>query len=306
MAQRAEIEGRQKQAPAATATGSPTAPNAPSLDATKTTPAPSAGYSHEITLGQPALQAAEAENDALSNLPKIQRDTIIAKNVEYRDNMEKSARASMALSQNLNELTYALTNQMKEGNITPGALADVQRKAINGINAVVGRLGLPEEYRITGGAESDIEKKVQAILSSQAAQGLDMRAVSSLGQLAQALPSSSMDPIAIRGISADLLVNKQKPIDENTYVKKYSRLGGDNVLGERARENYTNQYTEEKYNSDRAIVASILDKTINGEPLINYILGKGKNPELQKRFTPEVVDRTYGPGISRYFLSNTR
>jgi hypothetical protein len=314
MVQRAEIEGQGKTGAGAGAgagapSGTPAAPAAPGAAGTETAKPAEAkpvGYGVEIKVGQPALQAAQQENDYLSGLPKDQREEIVAKNVEYLANTEKAARASMALGSNLNELTYALTNQMKEGNITPGALAGIQRKAIDGINSVVGFLRLPDKYRIEGGAESDIERKVQAILSSDAAKGLDFTAVSSLKQLAQTLPNISMDPKAINTITAELLVNAKRPIDENSYVKKYSRLGGENVLGERARENFVNEYTEEKYNADKVIIASILDKTINGEPLINYILGKGKNPDLQKRFTPDAVDKIYGPGISNYFLRTNR
>jgi hypothetical protein len=47
--------------------------------------------------------------------------------------------------------------------------------------------------------------------------------------------------------------------------------------------------------------------SIDGEPLLNYALGIGKNKELQKRMDESgVINQKYGTNVVRYFNNSVK
>ena len=293
-----------------------TAPKAPS-DAPAATPNAGteekderpAGYAYKIDISPTAKQVAKAEADALIGLPAIERASQIQQNAEMQKNVERSAQSSLAYSKDLSELSKSLvTLSQNKDWATTGAAAPLRFNVINIMNTLASGANLGPEYQIKGGADAQIADKVKTILSGQAAGGLDQRAASALESLAKGVPDKTMDANAIQELLAQMYVNKQRAIDENTYVKKYARSqAGNTIVGRDAREQFGSEFNERRYLDDKAVVKNILGQTIGStkEPLLNYILGQGQDKALQKRLTPDVIDKTYGPGVSRYFLSTT-
>ena len=293
-----------------------TAPKAPS-DAPAATPGAGteekaerpAGYAYKIDISPTAKQVAKAEADALIGLPAIERASQIQQNAEMQKNVERSAQSSLAYSKDLSELSKSLvTLSQNKDWATTGAAAPLRFNVINIMNTLASGANLDPKYQIKGGADAQIADKVKTILSGQAAGGLDQRAASALESLAKGVPDKSMDANAIQELLAQMYVNKQRAIDENTYVKKYARSqAGNTIVGRDAREQFGSEFNERRYLDDKAVVKNILGQTIGStkEPLLNYILGQGQDKALQKRLTPDVIDKTYGPGVSRYFLSTT-
>jgi hypothetical protein len=92
---------------------------------------------------------------------------------------------------------------------------------------------------------------------------------------------------------------------ESSYALKYAE-GKSVPVAQRVSEAYRAQYPDidRQFNLEKmAIKDLLLTKTQTGEALVSYLVGQGKDKDLQKKITPDLIDKKYGVKISNYFLN---
>jgi hypothetical protein len=218
----------------------------------------------------------------------------------------KAAQGAKELKPSLNSLSLPLSNLAAGEQITPGALASLQTSLVKNVDAALDRVGL-SQYKLAPQGLTDVQlaDKAQALLTQARTLGLDQRAVSALDKVATSIANRDMTKEAAAEILASAYTDNMRLQHESSYTMKYAE-GKPVPVAQRASEAYRAQYPDidRQFNLEKmAIKDLLLTKTQNGEALVNYLVGQGKDPELAKKITPELINKKYGVNVSKYFLN---
>lgn len=264
------------------------------------------GKTAEIIVPKPALDAAKAEEMDLYKKPKESRELQIATNQAIQNKALERRNAAFAMTDQLNNLAIPLAAMSVGKQITPGALAPLQATVSNWFNSLVDLAQLPDGYKLNPDAVTSYElaKKAEALLKEGKADALGQRAVSALQELSQGIANPSMTVGAIRGILATNIMEKQKALEEAIFTQNYGK-GKAYPIGQNAATEFKKHYTDEMYNKQAEDIKDLLNQSIDGVPLITYMLGKGGklDPKLKDRINADVINKKYGYDISRFFLN---
>lgn len=301
------VQGRPAQA--APDTGMPT--TAAPTTAAPGTPSPmeQAGvYTHRIEPNQEAYSIAEREAETLSGLGIPDRNARIATNIATMKTIRDARERARTSGDAIGELSVALSGL--SGPLTTGSAFEKRQALVNAYNTAVDLFGLSPDFRIASAelSNAQIAEKVNTLLQSDRAKGLGQHAFGALEYLGRGIPNPTMTREAIAKITADMLVGKQQDLDKGTFAEKYQRRAGtEYTVGEGINDTFYRQpgFRKQDYENDKRIIAKILQarNPTTGEPLINYLMGRGKDAALQRQLTPQVFDKKFGPGISRYFYN---
>jgi hypothetical protein len=282
------------------------APQAPSAAPRVAAAQVQPGTTAQIVLPKPAIAAADLEQQDLMKKPKAAQDLQIVTNQGIQNDALKRRNAAFAMTDQLNNLAVPLAAMSAGQQIAPGALAPIQATVSNWLNSLVDLAKLPEDYKITPDAVTSYElaKKAEALLKEGKADALGQRAVSALQELSQGIANPQMTVGAIRGILATNIMEKQKALEEALFTQKYGQ-GRLLPIGQNASTEFKKLYTDEMYNKQAEDIKDLLGQSINGVPLINYMLPKGGklDPKLKDRINADVINKKYGYDISRFFLN---
>jgi len=218
----------------------------------------------------------------------------------------KAAQGAKELKPSLNALSLPLSNLAAGEQITPGALASLQTSLVKNVDAALDRMGL-SDYKLAPQGLTDVQlaDKAQALLTQARALGLDQRAVSALDKVATSIANRDMTKEAAAEILASAYTDNMRLQHESSYALKYSE-GKTVPVAQRASEAYRAQHPDidRQFNLEKmAIKDLLLTKTKKGEALVNYLVGQGKDKDLQSEITPELINKKYGVNISKYFLN---
>ena len=218
----------------------------------------------------------------------------------------KAAQGAKELKPSLNSLSLPLSNLAAGEQITPGALASLQTSLVKNVDAALDRVGL-SQYKLAPQGLTDVQlaDKAQALLTQARTLGLDQRAVSALDKVATSIANRDMTKEAAADILASAYTDNMRLQHESSYALKYAE-GKSVPVAQRASEAYRAQYPDidRQFNLEKmAIKDLLLTKTQNGEALVNYLVGQGKDKDLQKKITPDLIDKKYGVKVSNYFLN---
>ena len=282
-----------------------------------TAPPASGNYTFSVIPTPDAV--ADMKKEATSQLTAgPARETKIAEAQAQRDSIVKQRDASAAMVGPLNELATALVSYNQNGVLQTGFGADAYVQFNRVLNSMLRAVGAPKGWESEIPTAANIEDKVSRLITEAKAGNLDQRAVTALDKLKEGIANRRMEPDAIADILSELFVERQKALDRGAYLDKVSRATRDipgSQVGSSVDANFKKQFSEQEYAKDRAIIKSIilggeggLIKTAQGrEPIINYVLNKGKDVPLQRRLNESgigsMIDKKYGrPGLARFFL----
>jgi hypothetical protein len=219
---------------------------------------------------------------------------------------KKAAQGARELKPSLNQLSLPLSNLAAGEQITPGALSSLQTSLVKNVDAALDRVGL-SQYKLAPQGLTDVQlaDKAQALLTQARTLGLDQRAVSALDKVATSIANRDMTKEAAADILASAYTDNMRLQHESSYALKYAE-GKSVPVAQRASEAYRAQHPDidRQFNLEKmAIKDLLLTKTQDGEALVKYLVGQGKNPELQKKITPDLINKKYGVDVSKYFLN---
>jgi hypothetical protein len=219
---------------------------------------------------------------------------------------KKAAQGARELKPSLNQLSLPLSNLAAGEQITPGALASLQTSLVKNVDAALDRVGL-SQYKLAPQGLTDVQlaDKAQALLTQARTLGLDQRAVSALDKVATSIANRDMTKEAAADILASAYTDNMRLQHESSYALKYAE-GKSVPVAQRVSEAYRAQYPDidRQFNLEKmAIKDLLLTKTQTGEALVSYLVGQGKDKDLQKKITPDLIDKKYGVKISNYFLN---
>lgn len=281
--------------------------------------APPASGNYTFSVDPTPDAVADMKKEATSQLiAGPARETKIAEAQAQRESINKQRDASAAMVGPLNELATSLVSYNQNGVLQTGFGADAYVQFNRVLNSMLRAVGAPKEWQSEIPTAANIEDKVSRLITEAKAGNLDERAVAALDKLKEGIANRKMEPDAIATILSELFVERQKALDRGAYLDKVSRATRDipgSQVGSSVDANFKKQFSDQEYSKDRAIIKSIilggeggLIKTAQGrEPIINYILNKGKDEPLQRRLNESgigsMIDKKYGrPGLARFFL----
>ena len=163
--------------------------------------------------------------------------------------------------------------------------------------------------------------KMQAVMASDAVKNLGMHARGVLEDVTKAFATKAIDKDAAASLLASGYVDNYKDEHRNEFTLNYgdpTRTGMLNPVAKNANAAYRlqnpeyeleNQFLKEKAHvKDFLLLPGLKDpqtKLPTGEHLLSYLMGEGKNKEIAKIYTPEVIERLlkekYGADITKYF-----
>ena len=265
-------------------------------------------YTHRIELSPEAYATAEREGETLSGLTEADRNARIAKNISTMNAIRDARERSRSSGDAIGELSIALTGL--SGPLTTGSFFEKRQALVSAYNTAVDLFGFDKSFRIASAqlSNAQIAEKVNNLLQSERARGLGQHAFGALEYLGRGIPNPSMNQDAITKIIADMMVGKQQDLDKGTFAEKYQRRAGtDYTVGEGINDAFYRQpgFRKQDYENDKRVIAKLLQyrNTKTGEPLVNYLMGRGKDQALQRQLTPQAFDKKFGTGISRYFYN---
>lgn len=273
----------------------------PAAGAPKPVSAPSAPQA--ITLDDAAKAAAAREEQDLFKLPQADRNARIGQNIANVQVLNQARDASHILTGRLNDLAQPLAELGAGQQITPGAFASAEYTIKRYFNDALKNAGLPE-YQIDETGRINYEKAQKAVeaLKAKGVEGLNLKAVSALDELAKGLAEPGKTKEAAASILASTYVDKQRAIDEANFTNDY-KAGRNLTVAQGANDQYRRIYSDQRYDDERHALNKLLTTSLqNGEPLINYFIGKGKDP----RITPQTINQLVGADVARYFQAPTR
>lgn len=289
----------QPQAPASTGT-QPAAP-AVAPQAPQANP-----LQYTVNVPDSARQSAEEEERQLYSMAAPDMQAQVARNNAILSRAQGQKEAAIVTGKKLTELAAPLASMAAGQQIAPGYFAKLQAFASDVYNGAVDAANLPPEFRIKNQGLTDyqIAQKASTILTSEMARNLNQDAYAALQYLAQGVANPSMQAASARELLANAMVENQAALEEALFIQKYAQ-GRSKTVAQRASDEFRLNNTPEMYKKEKDAVKKLLAENINGVPVINYILRTGDNrdPELQKRFDPNVINQKYGFNITRYILN---
>jgi len=279
----------------------PAAPKAPSLyDLTD------ANKINALSEGQ-KIAAEEAKN-VRSQDYRGARDQLIAENQAVLSAARKQMQDAQTIKPSLNQVATPLATLAAGQEITAGALAPLQQGVVKIANAALEKIGLPP-FALEGMTAATVADKASEMLAQAKTLGLDQRAYSALERVANTVPNKNMNKEAFADILATSYIDNYRAQHEGSYTLKYGQ-GQTVPIGRRSTEAYRADHPEldRQFNTEKmAIKDLLLTKVPIGdgkyEPLLNYLLGQGKDPELRSKITPELINKKYGVNVAKYFTN---
>ena len=256
-----------------------------------------------ITLDDAAKTAAAKEEQDLYRLPQADRNARIGQNIANIQKLNESRDASHILTGRLNALAHPLGELGTGQQITPGAFASAEYTIKRYFNDALKAAGLPE-LQVDEQGRINYEKAQKAVeaLKAKGVEGLNLRAVSALDELAKGMAEPGKTKEAAASILADTYIDKQRAIDEANVTNDY-KAGRNLTVAQGANDQYRRIHSDERYDGERKALNRLLTTSLqSGEPLINYFIGQGKDP----RITPQVINQLVGADVTRYFQSQPR
>ena len=257
-----------------------------------------------ITLDDAAKAAAAKEEQDLFRLPQADRNARIAQNISNIQRLNDSRDASHILTGRLNALAQPLSELGAGQQITPGAFASMEYTIKKYFNDALKNAGLPElQVDETGRINYEKAQKAVEALKARGVEGLNLKAVSALDELAKGMAEPGKTKEAAASILADTYIDKQRGIDEANLTNDY-KAGRNLTVSQGANDQYRRIFSDKRYDDERIALNKLLTTSLRdtGEPLINYFIGKGKDP----RVTPQVINQLIGADVSRYFQAAPR
>jgi hypothetical protein len=305
-----------KQTPAGADIGAPKPPPVPKPQESVIGGQPSqpaakpADGTFTIELPQTAVSAASAENARIRGMNQTERERQTEINRTIQAQALANRNAAFAMTDQLNNLASPLAGMAAGDQIAPGMFAPVLVTAANAFNYAVRQAGLGKEYEVAANAvdQYELAKKAEVALSAAKAGGLNMKAVSSLEELSQAIANPKMTAGSARDILATTILEKQKAAEEAVFTQKYASLGKQFPLGQDAATAFRQAYKDEMYAKEYAAIKDLLSRRAqDGTPLVGYLLKKGNlDKDLANKITPQLINKMYGFDISRYFLNTVK
>lgn len=295
------------QAPTAPKPGEPL-PNAPQY------PMPS-----KVTVPQSALTAAQNELNAYDDLSEEAKLLKVQENQKIQERANAAVAAAADMTRSLNDLAIPLSNMAGTQQVTPGPLAKPQA-AIYGIWNNLVQLALKDsgmskeqldsyKFDTQGLTDYQLAEKASVLATSELARQLGDKAVTALQVLGKGFANSSMDADAARGMLAEAILKKTMAMEEGLFTKKYNaNIDPNRPVGSNAGVEFRKVRPDEEYFlKELPMIKDVMSRTVgpNNESLLTYLMGRGKNAELQKIITPEWVNRQYGRDIARHFLNTS-
>ena len=236
------------------------------------------------------------------------RDAVIRQNLDILNDAKNRQASAIEMTQGLVDITKPLVTLAAGQQIAPGAYAKVLGTIADKFNGVVRQSGLPESFTIGANAVDQLQMadKASAVLREAKARGMDQRALGALEALERGLADPSKTKEAAAEILAGSYIDKQRMLEEAIYTQKYGQ-GQGMTVAKNAPLAFKEQYPDASYNRDKVALKDLMLQSINGEPLLNYALGIGKNKELQKRMDESgVINQKYGTNVIRYFNNSVK
>ena len=282
----------------------PKAPGAPGAPGEKAVQKPAEiTLPSAISLTGNAASIAEEEARSIANQEfRSARDKMIQDNEVIQSQARARMQASQQFKTPLKDLAAPLASLAAGEQITPGALAPFQTTIVKYANAFLEKANLPP-IASQGLTDAQLADKALAALSQVRTENLDQRAVSALNEVSKAIANKSMDRNAMAGVLSQALVDNLKAEHEAAFMLRYGENSSVPV-GRRALEAYRAAYPQLDYqfNAEKSALQSLLlEKLQNGEPLVNYLIGQGKDPALKNRITPDLINQKYGVNLAKYF-----
>jgi len=279
----------------------PAAPKAPSLyDLTD------ANKIGALSEGQKI--AAEEARNVRSQDYRGARDQLIVENQAVLSAARKQMQDAQTIKPSLNQVATPLATLAAGQEITAGALAPLQQGVVKIANAALEKIGLPP-FALEGMTAATVADKASEMLAQAKTLGLDQRAYSALERVANTVPNKNMNKEAFADILATSYIDNYRAQHEGSYTLKYGQ-GQTVPIGRRSTEAYRADHPEldRQFNTEKmAIKDLLLTKVPIGdgkyEPLLNYLLGQGKDPELRSKITPELINKKYGVNVAKYFTN---
>lgn len=236
------------------------------------------------------------------------RDAVIRQNLDILNDARNRQTSAIDMTQGLNDITKPLVTLAAGQQIAPGAYAKILGTVADKWNSAVSQFGLPDEAKIAAGAVDQLQMadKASAVLREAKARGMDQRALGALEALERGLADPSKTKEAAAEILASSYIDKQRMLEEAIYTQKYGQ-GQGMTVAKNAPLAFKEQYPDASYNRDKLALKDLMLQSINGEPLLNYALGIGKDKELQKRMDESgVINQKYGTNVVRYFNNSVK
>jgi len=266
----------------------------------------------------PAANLAQQEHTAMLSSMSPESDAVA--NNKLLDTARESVKSSQSAKNQMNNLALPITGLAAGQVIEPNALAPVLGGLLTKFNSVLDTAGIP---RIAPGTMTQIAlaDKMQAVMASDAVKNLGMHARGVLEDVTKAFATKAIDKDAAASLLASGYVDNYKDEHRNEFTLNYgdpTRTGMLNPVAKNANAAYRlqnpeyeleNQFLKEKAHvKDFLLLPGLKDprtKLPTGEHLLSYLMGEGKNKEIAKIYTPEVIERLlkekYGADITKYF-----
>jgi len=263
-----------------------------------------------------AADIARQEHSAIYR--SMSPETDIAENRKILKDARDSMESSRTAKNQINNLALPITGLAAGQVIEPGALAPVLGNLLTKFNGVLQQAGIPP---IAPGTMSQVAlaDKMQAIMASEATKNLGMHARGVLEDVTKAFATKAMDKDAAATLLASTYMDNYKNEHKNSFIVNYgdpSLTGLQNPVAKNASSAYRAQHPEyeleNQFLKDKALVKDFLllpelkraDGTPTGEHLLAYLMGEGKDKEIAKKYTPEVIQKLlkekYGTDVTKY------
>jgi hypothetical protein len=240
------------------------------------------------------------KSSLIANSNEISRTGAAERTAEIKKQLDAGASAAFNQEPQIATMANAVSSLGKDSVLSGNTFSDFFKGALLNYNAFMNAIGHPE-------AAADLEKDLTATaIRDKFVKGSALAAGSSSVQALEtalnALPNGQMTRDAAVTLTAALLVDKQKAIDEQRYeLNAFNRLGG-NTTGydaTNARTEFRKEYGQ-KYASDKIALTTLMNAvTPDGKSLLGML--------LHGEISPQAVDKWIGvPNISRYFITQNR
>jgi hypothetical protein len=218
--------------------------------------------------------------------------------VEGRQAMADRASASFAQEPQLFSMSAAVSKIPENSVLSGNTYGNFLRGVTLNWNSFVRSVGHPE---LEFGDETLTEAAIRDKAAAAAQLQLGGNSVEALRTAAAAIPAGEMTKEASIAITANMLLDKQRAIDEAAYENDvYGHLK--NKIGYDVNEsrNQFRQETAARYADEKNKLTQLLNAvTPDGQAIVGLL--------LSGRTTPQAVDKYMNsPGISRYFISGNR
>jgi hypothetical protein len=218
--------------------------------------------------------------------------------VEGRQAMADRASASFAQEPQLFSMSAAVSKIPENSVLSGNTYGNFLRGVALNWNSFVRSVGHPElEFGDETLTEAAIRDKAAAATQLQ----LGGNSVEALRTAAAAIPTGEMTKEASIAITANMLLDKQRAIDEAAYENDvYGHLKNKIGYDVNQSRNQFRQETAARYADEKNKLTQLLNAvTPDGQSIVGLL--------LSGRTTPQAVDKYMNsPGISRYFISGNR